>query len=244
MSSISRKNVRMRKQSDLGARSSKLRPTALAVLLFTILVLWFVGALYITTNTPSTHSDNIIGGKMMSPPQQEMNNARNYPNKKLRGRHGANKKRKIVTDNTNIIDMRNLTATLPFDDVDGGVWKQGWDIEPDNSAPLTVFVVPHSHCDPGWIKTFDDYFQSQTKAILTTVVKALQKDPSRKFVWAGTSHFYHSLRLKQLSATHSEILFLLRYAQKFRILNGGGESNPVKCMKLLSIYSETSNSSL
>ena len=113
----------MRKQSDIGARSSKLRPTALAVLLFSILLLWLLGALYIATNiTPSTHSDNIIGGKMLSPPHQEMHNVRNHSNiKKLRGGRGAgaNKKRKIVTDNANIIDMRNLTATLPFEDVDG-----------------------------------------------------------------------------------------------------------------------------
>jgi hypothetical protein len=183
MSSIPRKNGKVRKPSDIDARSSKRRPTALAVILFSILLLWSLGALYITTNTPSTHSNNIVGGKMLSPPHQQ--EIQNHPNIiKLRG---ANKKRKIVTDNTNIIDMRNLTATLPFEDVDGGVWKQGWDIQPDNNAPLTVFVVPHSHCDPGWIKTFDDYFQSQTKAILTTVVKALHKDPSRKFVWAGTS---------------------------------------------------------
>jgi hypothetical protein len=182
MSSIPWKKGKVPKKRDIDTGSSKRRPTALAVLLFSILLLWFLGALYITINTPSTHSNNIVVGKMLSPPHQDI---QNHGNVKFRGAN--NKKRKIVTDNTNIIDMRNLTATLPFEDVDGGVWKQGWDIQPDNNAPLTVFVVPHSHCDPGWIKTFDHYFQSQTKAILTTVVKALYKDPSRKFVWAGTS---------------------------------------------------------
>ena len=161
---------------------------------------------------------------------------KSFKHKKLRGGRGAgaNKKRKIVTDNANIIDMRNLTATLPFEDVDGGVWKQGWDIQPDNSAPLTVFVVPHSHCDPGWIKTFDEYFQSQTKAILTTVVKALQKDPSRKFVWAGNvTCFAQFTSSETIVNLFSFVVSFLLYSQKFHILNGGGESNQMRCMKLL-----------
>lgn len=90
------------------------------------------------------------------------------------------------------IDMRDMSATLPFDDKDGGVWKQGWDVVPKQTsedAPLHVFVVPHSHCDPGWIKTFDDYFRSQTSGIITSVVDALALDSNRKFIWAEISYF-------------------------------------------------------
>mmetsp|Transcript_83 Transcript_83/g.95 ORF Transcript_83/g.95 Transcript_83/m.95 type:complete len:1276 (+) Transcript_83:55-3882(+) len=90
------------------------------------------------------------------------------------------------------IDMRDLTATLPFDNPDGGAWKQGWDVGPkplDPNNPLKVFIVPHSHCDPGWIKTFDVYFRSQTKGILDTIYNALKKDKRRKFIWAEISYF-------------------------------------------------------
>ena len=93
---------------------------------------------------------------------------------------------------TPLVDMRQLSATLPFDNPDGGAWKQGWDVKPvvpSKSNPVKIFVVPHSHCDPGWIKTFDDYFQSQTKQILSTVIQALSKDPRRKFIWAEISYF-------------------------------------------------------
>jgi hypothetical protein len=102
----------------------------------------------------------------------------------------------VVTGNhpsSEMIDMRELVRTLPFANPDGGAWKQGWDVQPvdpvDATHPLTIFVVPHSHCDPGWIKTFDEYFQSQTKHILTSVVQALSKDPRRKFIWAEISYF-------------------------------------------------------
>ncbi|CAB9502125.1 Alpha-mannosidase 2 [Seminavis robusta] len=91
-----------------------------------------------------------------------------------------------------MIDMRELDATLPFDNPDGGAWKQGWDVQPvkpTKENPVKIFVVPHSHCDPGWIKTFDDYFQSQTKQILTSVINALAKDPKRRFIWAEISYF-------------------------------------------------------
>ena len=120
------------------------------------------------------------------------------------------------------IDMRDLTATLPFANPDGGAWKQGWDVEPtplDPANPLQVFVIPHAHCDPGWIKTFDDYFRSQTSGILTSVYNALRKDKRRKFIWAEISYFEWWWR-EQDKATQEETRKLVASGQ-LEFVTGG-----------------------
>ncbi|XP_003748507.1 alpha-mannosidase 2x [Galendromus occidentalis] len=91
-------------------------------------------------------------------------------------------------------NLWQVIQDVEFTNEDGGAWKQGWNIEYDATQwheknLLKVFVVPHSHNDPGWIKTFDQYYTEQTRNILTIAVSKLMEFPDMRFIWAEVSFF-------------------------------------------------------
>uniref|UniRef100_A0ABM0LVX2 Alpha-mannosidase 2-like n=1 Tax=Saccoglossus kowalevskii TaxID=10224 RepID=A0ABM0LVX2_SACKO len=71
------------------------------------------------------------------------------------------------------VKMLDVFDTIKFDDPNGGVWKQGFDISYSVS----------------WIKTFELYFRDQTQHILDNMVVKLLEDKRRKFIWAEISYF-------------------------------------------------------
>ncbi|CAA3004005.1 alpha-mannosidase 2 [Olea europaea subsp. europaea] len=77
------------------------------------------------------------------------------------------------------ITTKELYDKIQFLDEDGGPWKQGWKVTYKgsewNNEKLKVFVVPHSHNDPGWKLTVEEYYDRQSRHILDTIVETLSK---------------------------------------------------------------------
>ncbi|VDM60404.1 unnamed protein product [Angiostrongylus costaricensis] len=121
--------------------------------------------------------------------------------------------------------MLDLYDLLPFDNPDGGAWKQGWEVNYDEDKvaegkALQVIVIPHSHCDPGWIKTFEQYHHDQTRKILDGMVKHLSSPTEdMRFIYAEISFFELWWR-DQNESTKSKVRELLT-SGKFEIVTGG-----------------------
>jgi alpha-mannosidase II len=121
------------------------------------------------------------------------------------------------------IQMMDVFEALPFDNPDGGVWKQGFPIKYDadhwKSRKLKVFVVPHSHNDPGWIKTFERYYEEQTRQILNLMVEKLEQYHQMRFIYAEMSFF--SLWWSQIDARMRERVRKLLSENRLEIVTGG-----------------------
>ena len=127
---------------------------------------------------------------------------------------------------TKIIHTTDLFAGIDYNAPENkGPWKQGWDYDYDGRFKdgLTVHVVPHSHNDPGWIKTYHTYYSTQTKHILDTVVVALSEDPRRTFIWAEISYF--SLWWKDATQQQKEQAKKLVAEKRLDFVTGGWVMN-------------------
>lgn len=69
---------------------------------------------------------------------------------------------------------------------------------------LYVHLIPHTHDDVGWLKTVDDYFTganpldqvADVRAIITTAMAELLKDPTKRFTYVEMKFFSMWWRLQ------------------------------------------------
>ena len=52
------------------------------------------------------------------------------------------------------------------------------------SSNLDVWVLPHAHCDVGWLWDVDGYYIYAVRDILNTVIAALDADSELRFIWS------------------------------------------------------------
>ncbi|MCQ2817333.1 MAG: hypothetical protein MJ252_08725 [archaeon] len=60
---------------------------------------------------------------------------------------------------------------------------------PSVKLDLTIHLIAHSHMDPGWIKTDQEFFNQDVYPIYDTVYNAMIEKPERKFVFAEIINF-------------------------------------------------------
>ena len=95
------------------------------------------------------------------------------------------------------------------------------------TAALTVHLVPHTHDDVGWLKTFEQYYvglnnslqQAGVQYILDSTVAALIANPNRKFIY-GEQAFFSRWWRYQTEETKQAVRQLVA-ERRLEFVNGG-----------------------
>lgn len=92
---------------------------------------------------------------------------------------------------------------------------------------LTVHMVPHTHDDVGWQKTYEEYYNgmeqktahARVEQILTEVVFELERDPTRKFTYVEMK-FLNMWYIRQSKKMQESLKKLIKEG-RFEIIMGG-----------------------
>lgn len=82
-----------------------------------------------------------------------------------------------------------------------------------------MILVPFSHNDPGWLKTFTEYFERDTRLILDNVITKMEGHENMTFVWAEIS--FLQLWWDQAPSGKRRSLKELIQSGRFEIVTGG-----------------------
>lgn len=82
-----------------------------------------------------------------------------------------------------------------------------------------MILVPFSHNDPGWVKTFNEYFNKDVRMILDSVIDRMGQYKDMTFFWAEMS--FLQLWWNQATQARQESLKNLIQSGRFEIVTGG-----------------------
>lgn len=106
-----------------------------------------------------------------------------------------------------------------------GIWQSDFEsrynkqLSNELRPPLKVFILPHSHNDPGWLKTFFGYYDTETSKILNLIVDKLTKYEDMRFIWTEIS-FLNLWWMKATSAQQKAFEKLVQ-SGRLEIMTGG-----------------------
>ncbi|OWF35943.1 Alpha-mannosidase 2x [Mizuhopecten yessoensis] len=84
---------------------------------------------------------------------------------------------------------------------------------------VLVLIVPHSHTDPGWLQTLQEYYNTKVKNILDLAVSKLTVRTDMTFIWSETI-FLH-MWWKEADSVKRSMLKKLVHDGRFEIVAGG-----------------------
>ena len=86
------------------------------------------------------------------------------------------------------------------------------------TALTTVHVIPHSHEDPGWLLTSDQYYEQKSQYIISNVVASLEEDARRIFHYVEQVYFRRWWLANP--AKHAAVRALVK-AKRLMFMTGG-----------------------
>ncbi|XP_054161157.1 lysosomal alpha-mannosidase-like [Oppia nitens] len=90
----------------------------------------------------------------------------------------------------NVVNMLGIHQHLKFVAKTHDKVSCGYDACPQlNASKLNIHIIAHSHDDVGWMSTVDGYYNTDTKYIITNVVKALVANRERRFTQVEVYYF-------------------------------------------------------
>ncbi|CAG9333696.1 MAN2A1 [Blepharisma stoltei] len=90
-------------------------------------------------------------------------------------------------------------------------------------SALRLFIIPHSHCDPGWLEPVDWYYENKVRNIFNNLIELLQENNQRKFAWSEIS--FLKMWMDEQNILKKNALRSLIQSGRIEIVGGGFVQN-------------------